>query len=204
MPTRRQLFTFWLEALAEPPPPPPRPVPEQEYLPPFLRPPGALPEDELLRLCEPCDACAKACPYSVILPLGPAYGAAAGTPAVLPRDGPCRLCDGLPCAAACPTGALRPVPISEVRMGTARLAPERCWAVQGQPCDYCVTACPIGETALRWDGGRPEVVADGCVGCGLCVHYCTATPPALAVEAPSFKAASGACRSRCESQSRTM
>ena len=67
-------------------------------------------------------------------------------------------------------------------MGTARLEPERCWAVQGQPCDYCIKECPLGEKALRWSNGRPEIVEDVCTGCGMCVHICTATPSALSVE----------------------
>lgn len=178
MKTRREVLTWWLEAFREPPPR----LPEPELLPPYLRPPGAAAEDELPRRCQRCGDCAEACPHGVILPLGPAYGKAEGTPAVLPRGGPCRLCDGLPCAAACRSGALVPVPLSEVRMGTARLVPDRCWAVRGQPCDYCVKECPPEVGALRWDGDRPVVVEEACVGCGLCVHYCTATPEAILVD----------------------
>ncbi len=175
--TRRELLTWWIDAFKESPPP----LPDRSLLPEFLRPPGAAPEDDLLALCERCGKCREACPHDVILPLGPAYGDAEGTPALLPRDGPCRLCDGLPCAAACPSGALKVVALSEVRMGTARLAADRCWAVMGQPCDYCVQACPLEEKALSWDGDRPVVSEEACVGCGLCVHFCTATPPALSI-----------------------
>ncbi len=70
---------------------------------------------------------------------------------------------------------------SETRKGTARLDPDRCWAVLGQPCDYCVKECPLGERALRWRDGWPEVVAEACTGCGMCVAICTATPPALRI-----------------------
>lgn len=177
MKTRRDVLTWWFEAFREPPP---RQA-EPELLPDYVRPPGAAAEDDLVRLCQRCGKCAEACPYEVILPLGPAYGEAEGTPALLPRDGPCRLCEGLPCAAACPSGALTAVPLTEVRMGTVRLLPDRCWAVRGQPCDYCVKECPPEVGALSWDGGRPVVDEEACVGCGLCVHYCTATPEALRV-----------------------
>jgi len=97
------------------------------------------------------------------------------------------LCEGLPCAAACPSGALEVVPIEQVRMGTARLDPTRCWAVKGQPCDYCVPACPRGAAALRWNGDRPEIDPIGCTGCGMCVHICTATPEALSIDPPHPK-----------------
>lgn len=179
--TRRELFTRWIDRLSAEPEPLPAPQVAKERLPAFLRPPGAGPEDRFLAACERCGACREACPYEVILPLGPAYGDAAGTPGILPRGGACRLCDGLPCAAACPSGALRPVPREEVRMGTARLLAERCWSVQGQPCDYCVKECPLGPSVLRFEGRRPHVNEQACVGCGMCVYICTAERPALEV-----------------------
>lgn len=181
MRTRRELFTFWTEAFTAEPDRDRPPKVEREHLPGYLRPPGAVGEVELCTLCERCHKCAEACPHDVILPLGPAYGDAHGTPAILPRGGACRLCSDLPCASACPSGALRPVPIAEIRMGTARLDPERCWAVQGQPCDYCVKECPVGEDALRFVGGIPQI-GEACVGCGMCVQICTATPAALRID----------------------
>lgn len=176
--TRREFFTWWREAPGAEEAP--RPAPDPAFLPPFLRPPGALEEKAFLSACERCHKCREACPHDVILPLGPAYGDRDGTPAILPRGGPCRLCDGLPCAAACPTGALRPVPVEKVRMGRARLEPSLCWAVRGQPCDYCVTTCPLGERAIVWGTDRP-VIGDGCAGCGMCVFICTAPIPALEI-----------------------
>jgi ferredoxin-type protein NapG len=140
----------------------------------YVRPPGALAEAEFVTICDRCRECEQACPYGVIVRLSSAYGPAAGTPALLPRDGPCRLCTDLPCATACPTGALKPVPVAEVGMGTARLDPARCWAAFGQPCDYCVKMCPVGEKALRWSGNRPEVNEEHCTGCGMCDHICPA------------------------------
>ncbi len=186
MRSRRELFTRLLTAVVEPPVQEAR-VPDPAMLPEYLRPPGAAGESELVELCERCGKCKEACPYGVILPLGPAYGKAEGTPAVLPRGGPCRLCEDLPCARACPSGALTPVPITEIRMGTARFDPAHCWAARGQPCDYCVQECPVisssdGEKALRWRGNRPEVNEQTCVGCGLCVHICTGSEPALRIE----------------------
>jgi len=178
--TRRDLFTRWFNGNADAATPSPR-IPDSSLLPDYLRPPGALPESELISVCERCHKCRDACPHDAILPLGPAYGDADGTPAILPRGGPCRMCEDLPCVAACPSGALRSIPLRDVRLGTARLDPSLCWAAKGQPCDYCVKECPLGEKALRWNGDRPEVVADGCSGCGQCVHICTADPTALRV-----------------------
>lgn len=136
-----------------------------------------------MEACRRCGSCREACPHGAILPLGPAYGRAAGTPAVLPLSQACRLCDGLPCAAACPSGALKPRPVGEVRMGTARIDPARCWAFAGQPCDYCASECPVGPAALRIEDGRPRVDPSSCTGCGMCQWICTATPAAIRVTA---------------------
>lgn len=181
--TRREMFTWWRDVFdtSDEPPYETPPRVQPEHLPAYLRPPGALGEAALVSTCERCHKCAEACPYDVILPLGPAYGAAEGTPAVLPRGGPCRLCDDLPCTHACPSGALRPLPLEQVRMGTARLDASRCWAALGQPCDYCVKECPLGERALRFESGRPLVIEETCTGCGMCVHICTADPAALEI-----------------------
>jgi len=180
--SRRDFLTWWLKPLTEEPPPPQPPKAPKEYLPVFLRPPGALPEPEFLAACERCTKCKDACPHDVILPLGPAYEDADGTPAILPRGEPCRLCPDLPCAAACPTGALKVIPIAEVRMGTAVLDESRCWAAMNQPCDYCIKECPLGSAALRMTDGKPEIVAESCAGCGMCIAICTATPAAIRIE----------------------
>jgi ferredoxin len=186
MPTRRELLTFWMRGRGEEPEVAPPPVPRpadfhQHRLPPFLRPPSALPEAEFLEACNRCSTCAAACPHDAILPLGPAYGAGDGTPAILPGDEPCHLCDDLPCATVCPSGALRLVPLAQVNMGTARLLDERCRAVRGRICVACVESCPLGEAAIVWDGDRPRILADGCVGCGICVAACPEAPKALEI-----------------------
>jgi len=180
--TRRDLFTFW-RTLARELAPPPRSV--QRLLPDYLRPPGAVDEEHFASICERCHKCQEACPHDVILPLGPAYGKDEGTPVILPRGRPCRLCDDLPCAVACPSGALRPIPLAAVRMGTARLDPAACRAVRGQPCDDCLKECPLGDSAIRWNGDRPKIVDEVCTGCGMCVFICPTDPPALSIEGPA-------------------
>ncbi len=69
----------------------------------FIRPPGALPEEEFLSLCLRCDECRKACPWGLItlVPLSESI-ANAGTPRLRWR---CPRC--MRCGPACPTGALR-------------------------------------------------------------------------------------------------
>ena len=69
----------------------------------FIRPPGAVPEEEFLSLCIRCDRCREACPYGLISPVPITESViSAGTPRL---RGYCPLC--LRCVSACPTDALR-------------------------------------------------------------------------------------------------
>lgn len=69
----------------------------------FIRPPGALPEEDFLSACIRCDKCAKACPDKFITPVLLSESIVnAGTPRLL---GYCPRC--WRCTYCCPTGALR-------------------------------------------------------------------------------------------------
>ena len=141
----------------------------------WLRPPGAVPESSFLKVCMRCTACQEACPYQSIRRLGPEFGEAAGTPAIIPEESPCYLCADMPCIAACEPLALQPLTREEVAMGTAEMRTADCYVAQGQPCDYCVTRCPLKSDAIGFnDAGLPEVREDGCCGCGVCAYLCPA------------------------------
>lgn len=143
--------------------------------PPWLRPPGALPEKVFLRTCTRCTACQEACPHGSIRRLGSEFGRGAGTPVIVPQEAPCYLCAEMPCVTACAAGALQRRSPTDVAMGTARLDRERCHVTRGQPCDYCLKHCPLGAAAItRGHGGLPLVHAEACAGCGVCVYLCPA------------------------------
>jgi len=166
-----------------------------------LRPPGALPEDEFLATCIRCGLCVSDCPYDT-LRLG-AYGddVPVGTPYFKPREVPCYLCEDIPCAAACPTGALDllgltdeegELDVSRSRMGVAVVDYNNCIAARGLRCDACVRACPYIGDAIFVDTRRnprtgkhamlvPVVDADYCTGCGLCEHACVTEKASILV-----------------------
>jgi MauM/NapG family ferredoxin protein len=148
----------------------------------FFRPPGAVDEISFLSLCTRCDRCIEVCPPHALVRAPSSAGLAAATPVIdMPRQ-PCIACPDMPCAAACPTGALvLPERRWEGhRLGWLELVPERCIAFHDLGCGVCATACPIGERALSLDErGRPVLKAEGCVGCGVCVRACVTTPPSL-------------------------
>jgi NAD-dependent dihydropyrimidine dehydrogenase PreA subunit len=100
------------------------------------------------------------------------------------------------CGQVCPTGAIRALPLEEkrvARMGLAVVNKATCLPYAGrEDCQLCVDECaaagyeaiefvrvgtqmdslgqPIAETGLL----APVVLADKCVGCGLCQTRCYA------------------------------
>lgn len=148
----------------------------------YTRPPGSLPEMAFLAACTRCGACSPVCPVHAILTVPPSGGLAAGTPFLEVESQPCVACADMPCVRACPTGALT-LPAhgwTGYRLGAVTFAPERCVTFEGSPCRVCVDACPMGAAALgQDDAGHPVLRREGCVGCGMCVRECIASPSAF-------------------------
>lgn len=147
----------------------------------YLRPPGAIDETAFLLTCTRCGDCAKACPTQVIKFLPARAGAAVGTPYIDPLEAACDLCGK--CMPACEPAALLTITDPRrVKIGTAVIDPNRCWAHKGQPCDLCYQRCPFPEEAIRMVGGKPEIIADACTGCGQCAYVCVSTPVAIKID----------------------
>lgn len=146
----------------------------------YLRPPGALEEAAFLLTCTRCGDCVSACPRGALRLLPLSAGVAAGTPFIDPAERACDLCGG--CLPACRAGALQSaaddVPL---RIGLAEVDSALCWAHRGQICDLCYQRCPLPDRALRMVAGKPQVIQEGCTGCGLCVEACAAAPPAVRI-----------------------
>ena len=159
-----------------------------------VRPPGSVPEVEFLQMCIRCGECFKACPNNVLQAQGFEQGLAGlWTPAVKADWAGCESsCNA--CGEVCPTGAIRPLPMEEkkdVRMGLAIVNEVTCLPFAGrEACQLCVDECvAAGYDAIEFtrvgtkadgDGNpiegtgylAPVVLADKCVGCGLCQTRC--------------------------------
>ncbi len=140
----------------------------------WVRPPGALSEAGFLEACTHCVDCQTACPYQSVRRLGDEFGIRAGTPVIIPAESPCYLCEDMPCIAACKTGALLAADRRAVSMGVAKVNVTACYVSQGQPCDYCVTSCPIKPDAIVMPTRGAPRVGSACVGCGVCAYLCPA------------------------------
>lgn len=159
----------------------------------ILRPPGAYDEKDFLSRCIKCGRCIEACPYAVLHVADWTTGLAEGTPTLSARDHACRLCEDLPCIAACPTEALHLLASREdVRMGTAVIDEDLCIAFKGMRCEVCYRSCPLIDRAISIDYRplegdaihsvfAPTVHEDTCTGCGLCVERCVVSEPDVAV-----------------------
>lgn len=161
------------------------------------RPPGARAGLAFDATCIKCGVCLEACPYGTLRLATVGEGPALGTPYFEPRAVPCYMCPDVPCAKACPTGALdRGIKsINDARMGLAVIDPETCLSWQGLRCEVCFRVCPVREQAISVQPHPrqiskhavfvPVVHADACTGCGLCTHACPTEVSSINVVDPA-------------------
>jgi ferredoxin len=155
----------------------------------LVRPPGARAENGLLALCSRCGQCMKVCPTNVLQPaVGLAGAEGVFTPRMDFRIGSCEWsCNE--CGKVCPTGAIERLTLEAKRrtvIGRAYIDRDRCipWA-DYKTCLVCQELCPVPEKAIKIDTaevrtpegklvrlGRPQVVVDRCIGCGVCENAC--------------------------------
>ena len=147
---------------------------------PYLRPPGAVAEEDFVALCNRCGRCIKVCPNRALWPAPLRSGLAVfETPQLVPRLGRCDLC--LLCQEVCPTGAIRRVPVEQIKIGTAVLDQDRCLAwLQGIECLVCVEQCPY-HAVMMDELARPVVIVADCSGCGACENACPVEDAAIHV-----------------------
>ena len=161
-----------------------------------IRPPGSVPEQEFLQMCIRCGECFKVCSNNVLQPMGFDQGLEGlWTPEAKPDWAGCDpSCNA--CGQVCPTGAIRALPLEEkkeARMGLAVVNESTCLPFAGkEACQLCVDECnAAGYRAIEFtragtqldengllipDSGflAPVVLADRCVGCGICQTRCKA------------------------------
>ncbi len=166
-------------------PPAPSPTTPSPTAPPpkrAIRPPGALPAPAFQALCsgcDTCDACLRACPEDAIT------RGADGFPTLQPARVPCVLCATVPCATACPTGALVPLAPAAIRLARVAVAANLCLNQHpGESCTGCHGRGPIPSALTLDTRGIPAIDAALCTGCGVCAANCRAYPPAIFVTAP--------------------
>jgi ferredoxin-type protein NapG len=160
-----------------------------------IRPPGALPEPGFQGACIRCGMCVRDCPYKILDLAKPEARVATGTPYFVARQGPCEMCEDIPCVKACPTGALDPklTDIAAARMGLAVLVDhETCLNYLGLRCDVCYRVCPLIDKAITLEPQHnertgkhtlfiPVVHSDRCTGCGKCERACVLEEAAIKV-----------------------
>jgi len=157
----------------------------------LIRPPGSIPEEEFLTLCQRCGLCMKVCPTNVIHPaLSEAGMAGFWTPRLIMTQGYCEYTCTL-CSSVCPTGAIGKITAAEkiqkpIKIGSAYVDRGRCLPWSGNaPCIVCEEHCPtspkaiylIGSVVAAPDGKTlqvqlPYVDLHRCVGCGICENKC--------------------------------
>ena len=167
-----------------------RPAPAKAPAQKWIRPPGALNEQEYLDKCSRCGICVSVCPANAIK-LDPSTGANGGRgegfPYIVPSEMACVVCDGLHCMQNCPSGALVFTPAAEIDIGTAVWHENQCVRRLGEDCRICVDQCPLGTAALVLENGKVKVIEDGCTGCGVCEQQCPTSPKSITVTPKSAR-----------------
>ena len=163
-----------------------------------LRPPGARAEPDFAATCIKCGLCVQACPFDTLTLVKTAEAGVAGTPTFTPRDVPCYMCENIPCARVCPTGALDAQfpDIAKARMGLAVIDPESCLSWQGLRCEVCYRVCPVRGKAISIANHPrqiskhamfvPVVHSDACTGCGICEQKCPTEVAAIRIVDPKL------------------
>lgn len=144
-------------------------------------PPGAVSHRHLAKHCTACQLCVSSCPNGVLRTsrdlgcfLQPEMGY---------EKGYCRP-ECTACADVCPTDAIRPLERYEklnIRIGTARMNPELCFAATGKEnCGNCALHCPSGAIRMVEAEGYPKPIPvvneEQCTGCGACEFLCPSRP----------------------------
>ncbi|HEY1684033.1 MAG TPA: 4Fe-4S dicluster domain-containing protein [Tepidisphaeraceae bacterium] len=163
--------------------PPPETEPRRLGLKIYLRPPGAAEEKIFAEKCTLCGDCVRVCPVQAIK-IDPTKEIAGGLPYIDADVSPCTVCSGLYCMHSCPTEALVPVSMRQIKMGLARWDSTTCLRSKGESCTACVDECPLGSAAIEILGPTVHVIDRGCVGCGVCQHVCPTAPKSIVVSPP--------------------
>lgn len=149
---------------------------------PFILPPGAKNIESFLNSCEQCYECVAACPHeSIRVCREDEHTEFYGFPVIDPRKKPCYECYDYPCIEACTSGGLNDT-YKDKKMGTAEIRESICLAYQSHFCQTCYNNCPYPEKAIKFDVyNRPQIIEEGCTGCGICTNTCPAEIPAIII-----------------------
>ncbi|MBI4734072.1 MAG: 4Fe-4S dicluster domain-containing protein, partial [Rubrobacteridae bacterium] len=147
----------------------------------LVRPPGALKETDFLDACTRCGECAKVCPSNTLRPAILQYGVeSVWSPHLVFDSGACEFgCNE--CGKVCPTGAIESLTLDKKQklvIGTAVIDRKKCipWET-GCTCMVCQELCPLPKKAIEFEtdktsAGKPYMVDDLCIGCGVCEKHC--------------------------------
>jgi polyferredoxin len=162
----------------------------------LLRPPGVVDEARFLENCLRCLQCVRSCPNRIIKITGGGHGIASlYTPHLEFRPYGCDYFCQV-CQQVCPN---RAIPLQTLAgkqstpIGKARIDQSACVVYEERVnCLVCEEVCPVPEKAIIYETveertaegqplREPKMIAERCIGCGICEARCPAEPVAIRV-----------------------
>ena len=155
----------------------------------FIRPPGAICENDFLEKCIRCGCCVQSCTKNFIQPALLETGVEGiWTPILNAQAGFCAF-DCNKCTLVCSTMAIQKLTLKEkqsFKIGTAVINKNSCYTyANGFNCTVCYDKCPTPQKAIQFHEtetwsffGKTSVVnqvyvlPDLCIGCGICEYVC--------------------------------
>jgi ferredoxin-type protein NapG len=127
----------------------------------FLRPPGAINENDLIYGCIKCGLCVQICPVQAIKLADISKGNAYGTPYIDPRTQPCDFsCDALQCVETCPTAVLDFTPFRDEGLRAVEEAAKNAGSSQEKVNPFEVQKVAMKEMVRM---GRAYVIRTTCL-----------------------------------------
>lgn len=147
-----------------------------------IRLPWAISEEVFTDACTRCGDCVSVCPEKIIIK------GSGGFPVLSFANDGCSFCQK--CVQACQEPLFRSIDERAFLFHASINA--QCFPMQGIECRSCAEACEVNAISFAFGANRlatPQLSAEACTGCGVCLSICPADAIAITTISPPDRSA---------------